>query len=205
MTSLARVVPIALSVAVLAACGGTGNHAASQSKGSSNLAARQTQTGLRTTVYFLTDTGKAPIGVRRSIERGSTYARSALDVLLAGPSDSERRAGITSALPAKAQVQSLTIDGVTATVDLSGLPAQNDANAVIKARVITQISRTLIGLSGIDRVRLQADGSPWGLWNMSGGVQDVAYDYPKLLGFYHVCVAKPGTETVPGDCFTALP
>jgi hypothetical protein len=125
--------------------------------------------------------------------------------LLAGPRDNQRRAGITSALPAKAHIRSLTIDGPTATVDLSGLPGQNDANAVTKARVITQISRTLIGLSGIERVRLEADNSPWGLWTIHGGVQDVAYDYPKLLGFYRVCVAKPGTETVPGDCFTALP
>jgi spore germination protein GerM len=203
--SLASVASVALSVTVLAACGGTGNHAASKPKGASSLAARQTQTGLRTTLYFLADGGRAPIGVRRSIERGSTYARSALDALLSGPSDNDRRAGITSALPSNAKVRSLTIDGDTATVDLSGLPAQNDANAVVKARVITQISRTLIGLSGIDRVRLQADGSPWGLWNLQGGVQDVAYDYSKLLGFYQVCVAKPGTETVPAECFTALP
>ena len=205
MKSVARLASIALGVAALAACGGTGNHAASKPKDAASLAARHTQTGLRTTVYFLADGGTAPIGVRRSIERGSTYARSALDALLAGPSESERRAGITSGLPSKAQVRSLTIHGDTATVDLSGLPAQNDANAVLKVRVITQVSRTLIGLSGIDRVRLQADGSPWGLWNLQGGVQDIAYDYPKLLGFYHVCVAKPGTEAVPGACFTALP
>jgi|GEM_PF-5972090 len=205
MTSLARVASIALSVAVLAACGGTGKHAAPQSNGAASLAARHTQTGLRTTVYFLADTARAPIGVRRSVERDSTYARGALDALLAGPSDSERRAGITSALPSDAKVRSLTIDGMTATVDLSGLPEQNDANAVTKARMITQVARTLIGLSGIVRVRLQADGSPWGLWNLQGGVEDIAYDYPKLLGFYHVCMAKPGTEAVPGDCFTALP
>ena len=39
---------------------------------------------LRTTVYFLSDDGVAPIGVRRTINRGSPYAREALEVFSMG-------------------------------------------------------------------------------------------------------------------------
>jgi hypothetical protein len=40
---------------------------------------------------------------------------------------------------------------------------------------------------------------------MDGGIIDRPIDYQTLLGFYGICAAKPGTEAVPGDCFTALP
>jgi spore germination protein GerM len=53
----------------------------------------------RTTVYFLTDDGAAPIGVRRTIKRKSAYAREALKALLAGPTPEEEEAGITTAIP----------------------------------------------------------------------------------------------------------
>lgn len=161
--------------------------------------------GVRTTVYFLTDGGSAPIGVRRTIAGRSPYAREALAALLAGPTAEERRAGITSAIPPGTTLRSLRFEdhGAEAFVDLSGLPA--DAGTLMRVRVITQVTRTLVGVSGIQEVWLRADGSPFGLWLMRGGIENVPYGYDDLLGFYGICTAKPGTEAVPGECFSALP
>jgi len=157
-----------------------------------------------TTLYFLTPDGAAPIGVRREIPRTSPYALQALRALLAGPTEAERKQGITSAIPEAAELLTFRTEGkTTGVVDLAGLP--EEANAVERVRVIIQITRSLVGLSGIERVRVRSDGEPWGLWLMSGGVADEAYGYEKLLGLSRVCVGKSGTEIVEGDCVSALP
>lgn len=79
------------------------------------------------------------------------------------------------------------------------------ASGVERVRIITQITRSLVGLSGIERVWLRNDGAPWGLWRMEGGISNRPYDYDAMLGWSHVCAAKPGTEAVPDDCVSALP
>jgi hypothetical protein len=85
---------------------------------------------------------------------------------------------------------------VSAWVGLSGLPLR--ANAVERVRIITQLTRSLVGLSGIERIRIRNDGSVWGLYLMTGGVADRAHDYKELLGFARICGS-------PGGCFSALP
>lgn len=169
------------------------------------VAAASTRAGtIDTTLYLLTPDGAAPLGVRRSIPPTPPYALQALRALLAGPTEAERKRGITSAIPEAVELLAFSIEGRnTGVVDLGGLPKA--ANAVERVRVITQMTRSLVGLSGIERVRLRSNGEPWGLWQMSGGVADEAYSYEKLLGFSRVCIGKPGTETEEGDCFSALP
>ncbi|MGH3115477.1 MAG: GerMN domain-containing protein [Gaiellaceae bacterium] len=128
--------------------------------------------GTRTTVYFLADHGVAPIGVRRTIDPESPHARKALLALLAGPTTEERQAGITSAIPPGTEIRSLTFrgyGGTGAVVDVAALPGTYDA--ADRMRVITQISRTLIGVSGIERVWLRSGGRPWGFWSMDGEMQ----------------------------------
>jgi len=95
----------------------------------------------------------------------------------------------------------------TATVDLGGLPTVDEAGPVNIARIGTQVARTLIGLSGIERVRLRANRRPWGFWSMHppNRVLDRPWDYKTLLSLEGICATKPGTEAVPGDCFSALP
>ena len=115
--------------------------------------------------------------------------------------------GLTSALPSGARLIDLELAGDDrgeAIVNLAGVPSAS-FSAVGRARVITQVTRTLVGVSGIERARIRVDGDAWGLWLHDGSVSDRAYDYDALLGFNGVCTAKPGTEAVPGDCFTALP
>lgn len=186
-----------LGLAALAAsgCGGEQEPAA---------AAADRAGTLETTLYFVTPDGAAPIGVRRSIPRTSPYALQALRALLSGPTAEERKQGITSAIPEAVELLTFRIEGSTSgVVDLVGLP--HEANAVERVRVVTQIARSLVGLSGIEHVRLRSEGEPWGLWLMGGGVADEAYGYARLLGFSRVCVGKTGTETVEANCFSALP
>ena len=160
---------------------------------------------LETTLYFLTGDGTAPIGVRRAIPRKSPFAVEALRALLAGPTAEERKQGLTTAIPAETRLLSFRIEEHTrAVVELTGLPT-GGASGVERVRIITQVTRSLVGLSGIERVRLRNDGSPWGLWRMEGGISNRFYDYDAMLGWSHVCAAKAGTEAVPGDCFSALP
>ena len=172
-------------------------------------AARSREPPLEVSVYFLAAGGTAPLAVRRSVAPGPPVARLALAALLRGPNDAERGAGITSAIPGQAFVRSFSIAPASgsATVDLGGMPSVEHAGPVGVARVGTQVTRTLIGVSGIERIRLRANGKPWGFWNMRAPhrVVDRPWDYDTLLGLNGICAARPGTETVPGDCFSALP
>jgi spore germination protein GerM len=163
-----------------------------------------------TTVYFLTDGGLAPLGVRRSVARRTpppwgSQAGGALEALLAGPTAEEEAAGLTTAIPRGTTLLSLGTrgyGGTGAVVNLSGLDAVGDG--LDRARVITQVVRTLVGVSGIERVWFRSDGRPWGMWLMRGGVREGPYDYGDLAGFW-LGAACPGTETVVCDPFRALP
>jgi hypothetical protein len=161
---------------------------------------------LRTTVYLLADGGRAPIGVRRALPRRTPFAHQALAALLEGPSQGERARGFGSALPPGARIRgfsiapSLSRQAGTATVDLSGLSFAGPTSAPL-ARAATQVARTVIGLSGIERVRLRADGRPWPFRDHRGRVLDLTVDYRTLLGWTRVCPILPG----PTSCFSALP
>jgi spore germination protein GerM len=165
---------------------------------------------LRTTIYFLTEDGVAPLGVRRTVLRRppppwGSFAAGALDALLAGPSPEEAAHGLTTAIPAGTRLLGFELrgyGGTGAVVNLSGLEGIGDG--LDRARVITQVVRTLVGVSGIGRVWFRSDGRPWGMWLMKGGVHDGPYDYGDLAGFW-LSAGCPGTETLVCDRFKALP
>jgi spore germination protein GerM len=158
-----------------------------------------------TTIYFLTNEGSAPIGVRRTIARESPYAREALKALLAGPTNEEEENGVTTAIPNGTRLLSMTYKGHGAdeTVNLAGLPPEA-SDVMRKTRIITQIARTLIGVSGIERIWLQADGQPWGLGLTDGDVYAGPWSYDELVGL-DVGAGCPGIETAKCDHFDALP
>ena len=162
----------------------------------------------RVTIYFLSDRGTAPLAVRATVRRGrGTSARAALERLLRGPTSVQSRAGITTAIPERTAVRSLRVvrarRGSTAFVDLAGLPTRR-YDPIDVARIGTQIARTLIGLADIERVRLRSSGRPWGFLDRQGRRMDLTWDYGLLVGL-DVGTAKPGTEAVPDDEFSALP
>lgn len=191
-----RLVPVLIALVGAAVYWSVGS-----SVGPSAVRASSSSRAFKTTVYFLTDGGTAPLGVRRSLVKEGTpqgaSLRAALASLFAGPTRDERRGGLTSAIPKGTRLLSLSFKGVGgsgAVVNLRGLPL--DESAFRTAEVITQIARTTIGLSGILRVWLRDDGKPWGLRDFQGRVLNVAHDYTELVGL------NVGT---PNGTFTALP
>jgi spore germination protein GerM len=168
---MARLLVVALAVLALA------GSAAPSSGGSGR--------DFRVTLYFLTDGGSAPLGVRRTVVRTGTtpLARLALEALIAGPTASERQDGFTTAIRSGVRIRSLHIsvrrpNGQTAVVDLSGMPRTADD------QIGTQIARTLIGVSDIARVRIRADGKPWGFPSMRGRTIVPTWNYSFLLGIW---------------------
>jgi spore germination protein GerM len=192
--------------AVVAAAGlacGTGSENASRDLAEQGFGTQPGTT--RTTIYFLTADGAAPIGVRRSIRAKSPYAREALKALLAGPTAEEAENGITTAIPDGTRLLSMTYErhGADETVDLLGLPLAG-ADVLRQHRIITQITRTLIGVSGTERVWLLNEGRPWGLRLRNGRIVNGPFDYANLVG-WNIGRGCPGTETVTCDRFAALP
>jgi spore germination protein GerM len=158
--------------------------------GVSHSATKASSQRFRVTVYFLADGQTAPLGVRRTVmRRGSTpLARLALQQLLMGPKAGERHQGLTTAVPTGVSIRSFPIaqspHGSTATVDLAGLPPLSSVSGVTIARIGTQIARTVIGLSGVTRVRIESNGRPWNFWLMSGEVSTRPWDYNLLVGLW---------------------
>lgn len=212
MTAIGALIRLTLAGALAllsAGCGG------SETSAPPYRAAADSPPTVRTTVYFLADDGAAPAGVRRTIERTSPYARNALETLLAGPTSAERERGLTTGLPPGARLLSLSIENrgsTSAVVHLTGLPpAQGGQGEVatvgMRLRVITQIARTLIGVSGIERVELRVDGTPWDLWTMDDRIVRTATDYDRLSGWTRVCGTRSTEERRLrlSRCFSALP
>jgi len=121
--------------------------------------------------------------------------REALDALLAGPTAAERKRGITTAIPDQAHLVSLNLKGrerVVALVNLAGVPrAQGrqgeQATLGMRVRVITQIARTLIGLSDVTSVEIRVDEESWDLWTMNGRIARTKTDYGRLRGWTRIC------------------
>ena len=148
------------------------------------------------------------IGVRRRLS-GSDYPRSALRLLLAGPTARERKLGLSSAIPANATIRSVSVStrapyGSTV-VDLGGLPSPESVGPVRVTQIATQVARTLIGLSSVARVSIRSNGRPWGLLAMRGGVLEKPWDYALLVSFGHICGGKWHARFSTGPCFSPLP
>jgi hypothetical protein len=85
--------------------------------------------------------------------------RAALTALLAGPTDAERAAGETSAIPAATTLRGVKLRDGEATVDLSGEFATGGGTLSMTARV-TQVVFTATQFTNVDRVTFWIDGEP---------------------------------------------
>ena len=90
---------------------------------------------------------------------GEAVARGALEALLAGPSDEERDAGLTTEIPDGTELLDLAVADGTATVDLSGAFDDGGGSASMQARV-AQVVATLTQFPSIERVAFRLDGEP---------------------------------------------
>ncbi len=81
-----------------------------------------------------------------------------LSQLAAGPTAGERKSEMTTALPPGLRLSVSSLDGSTATVDISGVP---DAPTGLESRrAVAQIVLTATSLPGVSGVLLTHDGSP---------------------------------------------
>jgi germination protein M len=96
------------------------------------------------TVYFLRDGKVAPVA--RSVVTGPAVGAAALRELLKGPRLDER---LKTAIPRETELESLTIEGGVARVDLSKQPPQDDA--------VAQVVYTLTQFPSVKRVDVGGD------------------------------------------------
>jgi len=162
-------VTVVSAAALLAACGGSGGASSptpvatvtstaapspSSSPATTPTAAPPAATTL--SLYFLR--GEALGVAERRVPQTTRPATAAMEALLAGPSESESAAGLTSAVPAGTRLLGLSIDGTTARVDLSAQFATGGGSLSMQARV-AQIVYTLTQFRTIRTVAFMLEGS----------------------------------------------
>lgn len=111
-------------------------------------------------VYFVRGE-KVGVGGREIPKTSDTEgaALSAMRALVAGTSDDETAFGLTSAIPEGVAVNGVTIDGDTATVDLTADFASGGGSLSMLLRV-TQVVCTLTQFNGVEKVAFVLDGEP---------------------------------------------
>ena len=85
--------------------------------------------------------------------------RNALDELLEGPDTTEQEVGMVSSVPAGTQVLGISIDGDTATVDLSG-EFDEPGGTLDEAMRLAQVVFTVTQFDGFERVKFNIDSEP---------------------------------------------
>lgn len=143
-------------------------------------------------VTFLRD-GKVA-SARRSVEvEDMQVGTAALKALLEGPSEAERAAGLTTAIPAETALLGLTIDQETkvATVDISAefiappdagaTPPPDQEPAPARAR-LAQVVYTLSQFPTVETVRFAVEGQPQEAFDPDGDGGEDATDLGEPIG-----------------------
>jgi len=113
----------------------------------------------RLTVFFVHGDRVAP--VRRVASDGVAPARAALTALLAGPTSSERRDGLTTAIPIGVRLRTLSLSHRVLTVDLSGRFEMGGGSQSMLLRV-AQVVYSATAFPTVGRVAFRLDGKPVG-------------------------------------------
>jgi spore germination protein GerM len=143
-------------------------------------------------VWFARDGGL--VSVRRTHEPTQAVATAATDALLAGPTDAERSAGLTSAIPDGTKLLGIAIDNGVATVDLTSDYQSGGGSTSMHTR-LGQVVYTLTQFPTVQKVRFRLDGSPVDVFSSEGIVLDHPVgraDYANLLPA--IVVAEPAQD-----------
>jgi len=166
---LVGLLAVVSAAALLAACGGSGGGSsptpattvtvtATPSASPSPTTAPTASASPTTTLslYFLRG---EKLGVaERRVPLTTKPATAAMKALLAGPTTAEKAAGLTSAVPGGTRLLGLSIDGMTARVDLSAQFAAGGGSLSMQARV-AQVVYTLTRFTTVRAVAFLLDGS----------------------------------------------
>ena len=115
------------------------------------------------------------IGVAARQVPEANVERGAVEALLAGPSDQETEAGLTTAVPGRTDLRDLTVENGVATVDLSSEFDDGGGSATMFLR-LAQVVFTLTQFPGITGVKLEIDGEPVETFSGEGIVLDGPQD-----------------------------
>jgi hypothetical protein len=140
--------------------------------------ATRTAAAADTTVYkvWFARAGKLWL-VKREQPATTAPARAAMQALLAGPNLAESDAGVSSRIPAEAELLGLSVANGTATVDLSAAFAAADTAAAVRMR-LAQVTYTLTQFPSVDRVVLRVNG------RAAGSIAGVAVPQPMTQSSY---------------------
>ena len=178
---------LALAVVGFALAGCGSEQAVSLGKpqdGSTTTSTEQTgsvPTLLALQVWFARDGGL--VAVRRTHEPTQAVATAATNALLEGPTDAERSAGFTSAIPSGTRLLGINIQNGVATVDLTSEYQSGGGSTSMQTR-LGQVVYTLTQFPTVQRVRFRLDGNPVNVFSSEGIVLDHPVgraDYADLL------------------------
>ena len=178
---------LALAVVGFALAGCGSEQAVSLGKpqdGSTTTSTEQTgsvPTLLALQVWFARDGGL--VAVRRTHEPTQAVATAATNALLEGPTDAERSAGFTSAIPSGTRLLGISIQNGVATVDLTSEYQSGGGSTSMQTR-LGQVVYTLTQFPTVQRVRFRLDGNPVNVFSSEGIVLDHPVgraDYADLL------------------------
>jgi spore germination protein GerM len=102
---------------------------------------------------------------------GPEVMASALAELMAGPTDADRQAGLTTGIVPRAEVRSLSLDGTTAVVDFTRPFETADTQPQV-----AQVVWTLTEFAGVDQVKFLVDGED----NGATGTRPLTRDNTRL-------------------------
>jgi hypothetical protein len=124
--------------------------------------------------------GKGLVRRNRAHPQTVRVATAALQELLAGPTEAERRgSAITTAIPDGTRLLGIGIDNGVATVDLASQFQAGGGSASLQLR-LAQVVYTLTEFPTVKRVRFELDGSPVNVLSNQG----VASDHPVARNDY---------------------
>lgn len=161
-------------------------------------------------VWFARDGGL--VSVRRTHPQTQAVATAATDALLDGPTDAERSAGFTSAIPSGTRLLGIAVDSGVATVDLTSEYQSGGGSDSMQTR-LGQVVYTLTQFPTVQKVRFRLDGNPVDVFSSEGIVLDHPVgraDYADLLPAIVVSepvqgatVTSPVTVSGTADVFEA--
>ena len=128
----------------------------------------------------------------RTVGSTPAVARAALEALLAGPSDVETAAGVSTAIPEGTQLLDVSIEEGVATVDLSS-EFESGGGSLSTMMRLAQVVYTLTQFPTVEGVDFELDGEPVDVFSGEG----IVLDHPQTRADYEdmlpaITVATPG-------------
>lgn len=115
-------------------------------------------TRTKLTLMFATDDCTSTAPFTRDVPPTVSVARLLAEMLVAGPTDTEKTAGASASFPRRSRVNSVVLRGGELTIDFNEA-LQNVGGSCAAQAIRESVTRTLSGLPAVNRVVITAAGS----------------------------------------------